>query len=95
MVKTLRLKFGQDLEAKVWSRFQSWRSLVQIVNVFIKIGVSYFGERTEPLNPLCLWQLLISYLIAQELKLAVKYLSKRYGLKDVSEMRKKSSLVKF
>ena len=41
----------QILWPEVWAKFGSW-SLVEI----LKLNFGYFGESTQPLGPLCLWQ---------------------------------------
>ena len=42
------LRHEFDFEAKVWKRFWSWN--------FTVLKSSYFGQRTLPFGPLCLWQ---------------------------------------
>ena len=63
LIKILRLKFVRDFVAEDWSTF--WA--INLVKIWkLKFGqdsearlvTCYFGESTQPLGPLCLWQCL-------------------------------------
>ena len=65
LVKSLKLKFFEDFEVDIWWSFWGL-SLVKILKLnfdqlLIWPKITYFGESTQSLGPLCIWQCLENF----------------------------------